>query len=423
MAHWIIRNGALLPLGLLLMAAMGSAATKSDPNNPKVLSEHQISVAIDPNERIQLAAVSEIPEFKYSLLPSAGQRIDGDCYETLRPFFVRDPNHPQTEPDRTMIRGQLQAPPAEMDLDRVGAHLNACQKKLEILSKAALCKTVQWPQIGMPPRYEQDGRLPAIKPHPKKSKRDMERDDAEVPKAEGPFSISEYPVLIEQMETAGQLIALKARYEIIRGDYPEGCRWIRIGFSLSHQMATNSNPLLGLAGMASATRMLQQIEVWIQRPGSPSLFRSLGDLPDPLISSVLWEEAIRGFDSSDTGSKKSIEPTTESNRQPLVLEQQLRRFVAILGCMESIRLHAALNQQRLPEYLSEIQEVRVPVDPLTGRPFDYAIDGSWIVLRSTDKTFPGRFEFRYRVIETSEPEFRHPASFPAKPIKRPRGPR
>jgi hypothetical protein len=415
MAHGIIQNGAFLSLGLLLMASMGSAATKSDPNNPTVLSEHQISVAIDPNERIELAAVSEIPEFKYSLLPSASQRIDGNSYETLRPFLDKDPNHPQPEPDRTLIRRQLQLPPKEMDLEKVGAHLQACQAKLEILSKAALCKTVQWPLVG-PPQYPPVRRIARVN----KSMISMEADSVEVPKPELSLQISEYPGLIEQLETAGQLIALKARYHIIRGEYSEGCRWLRIGMAWARQMATNSNPLLGLAGMAGATRMLQQIEVWIQQPGSPSLFRSLGDLPDPLVSSILWEEAISGPDPSSTGTVL-IEPTATSNRQPFVLEQQLRRFVAILCCAESIRLHAALNQQRLPGSLSEIQEVRVPIDPLTGRPFDYTIEGQWIILRSPDGPAPGRFEFRYRVIETPAPAWRSPVPFPAKPVKRSRG--
>jgi len=398
MAHWITRNGAFLPLGLLLMAWTGSAAAKSDPNNPKVLSEHQISVAIDPNQRIELAAVSEIPEFKYSLLPSASQRIDGNSYETLGPLFVRDPNHPEKEPDRALIRRQIQVPPAEMDLNQVRAHLEVCQTKLEILSKAALCKTVQWPQMG-PPQFPPSRRRARMN-NPNIHFESMETDSTEALKPELSLTISEYPGLIEQLETAGQLIALKARYHIIRGEYSEGCRWLRIGLALAREMATNSNPLLSLAGMASATRMLQQIEVWIQRPGSPSLFRSLEDLPVPLVSSVLWEEPIRGSDSSDTSSTKSIEPTVASYRQPFVLEQQLRRFVAILSCMESIRLHAALNQQRLPGSLSEIQEVRVPGDPLTGRPFDYAIEGHSIVLRSRDGAPSGRFEFRYRVIES-----------------------
>jgi hypothetical protein len=404
MAHGIIQNGAFLSLGLLLMASMGSAATKSDPNNPTVLSEHQISVAIDPNQRIERATVSEIPEFKYSLLPSASQQIDGNSYKTLQPFFARDPNHPQPDPDRALIRSQLQLSPKEMDLEKVGAYLQACQAKLDILSKAALCKTVQWPQMGMPPRYERNRRPRMnIRHLHSNSMISTETDSAEAPNPEYSLPITEYPGLIEQLESAGQLIALKARYHIIRGEYTQGCQWLRIGLSLSRQMATNSNPLLGLAGMANATRMLQQIEVWIQLPGSPSLFRSLGDLPDPLVSSPRWEESIRGYDIAESASTKSIQLTDESSRQPFVLERQLRRFVAILNCMEAIRLHAALNQQRLPGYLSEIQEVRVPDDPLTGKPFDYAIDGQSIILRSPDKTASGRFEFRYRVIETPAP--------------------
>lgn len=404
MAHWIIRNGIFLSLTLLLMAGTNLAAAGSDPNNADVLSEHQISVAIDPNQRIELAAVSDIPEFKYSLLPSPAQRIDGNSYETLRPFFDKDPNHPERQPDRAWIRRQLEVPPKEMDIERVRAHLDACQGKLDILAKAALCKTVDWPKIW--PCYEIDTEadIPVFFQGTLMSmpKRNTGTDDKAF-KPKETLKIDEYPDLVEQLETAGQLIALKARYHIVRDDYPEACRWIRIGLSFSRQMAVNSNPLLGFAGMANATRILQQIEVWIQQPGSPSLFRSLQDLPDPLISGDCWDQTMRDSGYSEGRTITEIKPATVSNSQPLVLERQLRRFIAILGCMESIRLHAALNQQRFPGTLSEIQEVRVPADPLTGKPFDYAIDGPWIILRTKDGAPPGRFEFRYQVIETPAP--------------------
>jgi hypothetical protein len=387
------------------MIPMDTFASGSDPNDTsRILSEHEITLSVDQAKRVELAAVSEIPEFRYPLLSPPGQRIDGNSYEMLRPFLDKDPNHPEREPDRAFIRRQIQLLPAEMDLDKVKGYLDLHQEKLAILSKSALCKTIQWPRVWMPPVYEYMGS---------RYEYSMESTPSDSPsKPELTLPISEYPDLVERLETAGLLIALKARYHIVRGDYSQGCQWIQIGLAQARQMATNSNALLGLAGMASATRILQQIEVWIQRPGSPSLFRSFQDLPDPLVSGVSWEEPIQGSDHGDQDVRISIEPAAACSRQPFTLERQLRRFVAILGCMESIRLHAALNQQRLPGSLSEIQEVRVPVDPLTGKSFGYTIDGDSIVLGSMDSSPPGRFEFRYQLIERPVPESHPPVSYP-----------
>ncbi len=48
------------------------------------------------------------------------------------------------------------------------------------------------------------------------------------------------------------------------------------------------------------------------------------------------------------------------------------RRIAQLRALEAIRLHAALAGQ-LPKELADIKKVPVPNDPLTGRPFEYAI--------------------------------------------------
>ena len=64
-------------------------------------------------------------------------------------------------------------------------------------------------------------------------------------------------------------------------------------------------------------------------------------------------------------------------RQALVGTQQR---IAVLQCLEALRLHAATSGGKLPATLGEIQGVVLPISPVTGQPFEYRLDGETAVL-------------------------------------------
>jgi hypothetical protein len=55
------------------------------------------------------------------------------------------------------------------------------------------------------------------------------------------------------------------------------------------------------------------------------------------------------------------------------------RHLDALQCIEAIRLHAATHQG-FPGRLEEITEAPVPIDPMTGQPFGYRVDGDHATL-------------------------------------------
>lgn len=61
---------------------------------------------------------------------------------------------------------------------------------------------------------------------------------------------------------------------------------------------------------------------------------------------------------------------------------RLERRIALLRCVEALRLHAAAHDGALPETLAELREVPVPVDPLTGKAFRYRRNGATASLES-----------------------------------------
>ena len=70
------------------------------------------------------------------------------------------------------------------------------------------------------------------------------------------------------------------------------------------------------------------------------------------------------------------------------------RSVAVLRVVEAIRLYGAAHDGNLPEKLSDITEVPMPIDPTTGEPFVYQRAGKIAVLES-----PGgeRHGLRYEI--------------------------
>lgn len=59
-----------------------------------------------------------------------------------------------------------------------------------------------------------------------------------------------------------------------------------------------------------------------------------------------------------------------------------QRDLAMLRCIEAIRFFAAGHHDQLPERLSEIKEVLIPDDPMTGQSFSYELNGGRALITS-----------------------------------------
>jgi hypothetical protein len=70
---------------------------------------------------------------------------------------------------------------------------------------------------------------------------------------------------------------------------------------------------------------------------------------------------------------------------------RIERKIAALRSVEAIRMHAAAHGGQLPEKLADVTEVPVPVDPWTGKPFEYHREDGKATL--TGPTPPGELSF------------------------------
>lgn len=72
----------------------------------------------------------------------------------------------------------------------------------------------------------------------------------------------------------------------------------------------------------------------------------------------------------------------------------------MLRLLEALRLYAAQHDARLPDRLDDVTEVPIPIDPVTGRPFEYRRDGAKARLQApTFRDVPLNYEI---VMERAE---------------------
>jgi hypothetical protein len=61
---------------------------------------------------------------------------------------------------------------------------------------------------------------------------------------------------------------------------------------------------------------------------------------------------------------------------------RIERYIALLRTIEALRDYAARHDGQPPERLEQVTDLPVPVDPITGWPFDYRADGQTAVLNA-----------------------------------------
>jgi hypothetical protein len=102
-----------------------------------------------------------------------------------------------------------------------------------------------------------------------------------------------------------------------------------------------------------------------------------------------WQVSLKRMDQpmATIGDNKLDNPllalfqliTPASNSVRLAQVRLERKFDA-LQCVESIRLYAASHDGKFPPNLDALTDSPVPIDPATGKPFEYALDGETATL-------------------------------------------
>lgn len=319
----------------------------SDPNDPNnvtvaqpVLLPGEEDIAASSSESMSLYGATELPQLKYRLLPVRSELADGNAAEIyLKAIKVMsDPN----QYDSGEIEKWIEAGDGEIE---------KVQPVLELVTAASKCRKCRWDQL----------------------------ENIE------PFKLS------AGLKMLTQILTIKARAEIAAGEYTAAVETIRSGLAMGRHIADSDSMVQGVMGVATASVMLKQVETLAQSPGAPSMFRSLQDLPRPLIDiekvmdrewNGLKPERPKRRQLHRRHEEQEVMPTLPYSQGHIsLLMKRLDRFVAAIECLEGIRFYAA-KYGELPKSLSDVDEFQLPKDPVTGRPFSYHYADGKGVLKS-----------------------------------------
>lgn len=160
------------------------------------------------------------------------------------------------------------------------------------------------------------------------------------------------PELVEAMPV-GKVIAIRTA-RVYREVYQESIKWTFIPYSQSYRQ------------MAQSIKKLKE-KGYLQPGNSPGIL--------PVAALLL----------------PAIEPAT-------LAPVRMQRDVAALQTIEALRRAAADNDGQLPATLTQLEQSPPPLDPVTGQPFIYKLDGTRFVLELPPPAGrPGNFGKRYEV--------------------------
>ncbi len=300
-----------------------------------------LTVPAAAQQRVLTLHPSKAAAAKYHLLPRPDEQTDSDA----KPLYDKAVQSLPGDVDTSQISQWLKTPLEELPWDRVQSTLQRLGPALKLIERAAKCRDCSWPAAT-------PGTMPP--------------------------NLSEY-------RTIARALALQLRFQMAQGEYDKAIATIRTGLAAAKQIGESPTVIQGLVGAAIGALMLRQVEEFVQGANAPNLCRALRDLPKPLVdlnkpiaielanlrSNPQYNILIRRV------MEKQLKPAHDRVR---MIMNRLERQIAALQCIEALRLHAD-DQGKFPGSLSEIKDVKIPDDPVTGKPFVYSGIGSEALLQ------------------------------------------
>jgi hypothetical protein len=178
------------------------------------------------------------------------------------------------------------------------------------------------------------------------------------------------------------VLALQARLKIAEGKYDEAIGVMQTGLTMGNHIGQGPAIIQGMVGVAISALMLKQVEEFVQLPDAPSLYGALKALPKPFIDLNKHIELEReNLKKYNPLLRKQFEEQLKPGYDRVrVIMKRLDRNIAVLQCVEALRLYAGTAEGKFPKELSNITEVDVPNDPVTSKAFVYSRTGSKAVM-------------------------------------------
>ncbi|MHC4738780.1 MAG: hypothetical protein ACYS9Y_07735 [Planctomycetota bacterium] len=273
---------------------------------------------------------------KYQFLVKADEQSHTDAL-----LYVKAAQSLPENINRKQLKQWSDTPLDKLPRKQVEKMLQRFKASLELVEQAARCRKCQWPD-----KYKHEDK-----------------------------NLSSYRNL-------AYLLALRARLQIAEGKQDEAIGTMQTGLTMGSHIGQGSTIIHGLIGVAISALMVKQVEEFVQLPDASSLYGALKALPKPFIDlnkHIELEKAeLKKYNKALL--RKQLEIQKPAHDKTRVIMKRLDRNIAVLQCVEALRLYAGTADGKFPKDLSNITEVDVPLDPVTGKPFVYSRTGSKAVL-------------------------------------------
>jgi len=276
---------------------------------------------------------------KYQLLVKADEQSEDDAVGLYEKAAKSLPENI----DSKQLKQWSDTPPDKLPIKQVEKTMQRFKASLALVEQAARCKKCEWPE-----------------------------DDKN----------------LNSYRNLAYVLALQARLKIAEGKYDEAIGTMQTGFTMGSHIGQGPTIIQGLVGVAISALMLKQVEEFVQLPDAPSLYEALKALPKPFIDMNKHIELEReNLKKYNPLLRKQFEEASKAGYDKVrVIMKRLDRNIAVLQCVEALRLHAGTAEGKFPKELSNITEVDVPRDPVTGEQFVYSLTGSKAVLEGPAPT-------------------------------------
>lgn len=280
---------------------------------------------------------------KYQLLPKADKQTDADAVPLYEKAIQALPRGRKQD---KQIQEWLKLPPEPEQLPQkqVVEVIQKLMESLRLASEATRCKQCNWP-IWKP------GTMPPDQ--------------------------SEYRSLAFSLE-------LWARMEIVHGEYDRALLVMQTGFGMARHIGQGPTTIQAMVGTAIGGMMCKEVELFIKGKDSPNLYWALANLPRPLadVRNAIETERANLKDYNFLLRKQFEKQLKPAHDRILFIAKRLENNLNALQCVEALRSYAATHDGQLPEKLSDISDLELPIDVMNDKAFGYRRTATGAVLQS-----------------------------------------
>jgi hypothetical protein len=304
------------------------------PANARRFASGPFELAVEPSKMPE-------PAQRYQLLPKADKDADAvPLYEKAIQAL------PRGRKDDKQIQLWLKLPPEpeQLPAKEVTEIIQKYMESLKFLSQATRCRQCNWPKW-------KPGTTPP--------------------------DTSEYRSL-------AFVLALWARMEIVHGEYDRALLVMQTAFGMARDLGQAPTCIQAMVGTAIGALMCKEVELFIKSKDSPNLYHALADLPRPFadVKNAIEAEKANLKDYNFLVRRQFEKQLKPAHDRMLFIAKRFQNNLNAMQCVEAIRNYAATHDGCLPEKLSDISDIELPMDVMNDKAFGYCRNAVGALLQS-----------------------------------------